>query len=122
MWLFSVSGFQLFEKKLVKWPQLEPEVAFSGELSEPGSKLGEVPWIFGEYNVVEDAEVIERGDPKPIPESTDWGLLPMLLDTGLAPVTPGVVIGMVFPFPVPAMEPEPEIRRWGSKQKNRIEL
>jgi uncharacterized protein with GYD domain len=35
-------------------------VAFSGELSEPGSKLGEVPWIFGEYNVVEDAEVIER--------------------------------------------------------------
>jgi len=55
-------------------------VAFSGELSEPGSKLGEVPWIFGEYNVVEDAEVIERGDPKPIPESTDWGLLPMLLD------------------------------------------
>ena len=61
--------------------------------------------------------MIERGDPKPIPESTDWGLLPMLLDTGLAPVTPGVVIGMVFPFPVPAMGPEPEIRRWGSKQK-----
>ena len=66
--------------------------------------------------------MIERGDPKPIPESTDWGLLPMLLDrppgpAGLGPVTPGVVIGMVFPFPVPAMGPEPEIRRWGSKQK-----
>ena len=72
--------------------------------------------------------MIERGDPKPIPESTDWGLLPMLLDrppgpAGLGPVTPGVVIGMVFPFPVPAMGPEPEIRRWGSKQKkSRIEL
>lgn len=67
--------------------------------------------------------MIERGDPKPIPESTDWGLLPMLLDrppgpaAGLGPVIPGVVIGMVFPFPVPAMGPEPEIRRWGSKQK-----
>jgi hypothetical protein len=63
--------------------------------------------------------VIERGDPKPIPESTDWGLLPMLLDRppGPAGVGPGVVIGMVFPFPVPAMGPEPEIRRWGSKQK-----
>ena len=69
--------------------------------------------------------MIERGDPKPIPESTDWGLLPMLVldrPAGLALVTPGVVIGMVFPFPVPAMGPEPEIRRWGSKQKNRIEL
>ena len=58
--------------------------------------------------------MIERGDPKPIPESTDWGLLPMLLDRPPAAGV-GVVIGMVFPFPVPAMGPEPEIRRWGSK-------
>ena len=70
--------------------------------------------------------MIDRGDPKPIPESTDWGLLPMLLDrppgppAGLGPVTPGVVIGMVFPFPVPAMGPEPEIRRWGSKTEKKV--
>ena len=69
--------------------------------------------------------MIERGDPKPIPESTDWGLLPMLLDrppgpAGFGPVTPGVVIGMVFPFPVPAMGPEPEIRRWGSENVPQI--
>ena len=52
-------------------------VAFSGELSE-FNKLGEVPWIFGEYKVEDEPEVMDLGDPKPIPESTDWGLLPML--------------------------------------------
>ena len=91
-------------------------MAFSGELSEPGIKLGDVPWIFGEYKVVEDAEVIERGDPKPIPESTDWGLLPMLFDIPVG-LTPGVVPfrGIVFPATV-ARGPEPEIRLCGSKK------
>ena len=51
-------------------PQLAEAVAFSGE-SETGSKLGDVPVIFGEYMVEEEAEVIDRGDPIPIPESTD---------------------------------------------------
>lgn len=50
--------------------------AFSGELSEV--KLGEVPCIFGEYKVEDEAEVIDLGDPKPIPESTLCGLFPML--------------------------------------------
>ena len=71
--------------------------------------------------------MIDRGDPNPIPESTDWGLFPMLLDsppTGLppGPVTevtpPGPVNGMVFPFPV-AIGPEPEILRCGSVKKLR---
>ena len=66
--------------------------------------------------------MIERGDPKPIPESTDWGLLPMLLDTGLAPVTPpGVVIGMVFPFPVPAMDGISEVNFDGRFHRFRLE-
>jgi len=73
--------------------QLELD-AFSGELSEL-SKLGEVPWIFGEYKVDEEPEVIDRGEPKPMPESTDWGLLPML-EMGI---------------PVPLGTLDPEIRR-----------
>ena len=54
--------------------------------------------------------MIERGDPKPIPESTDWGLLPMLLDiTGFPPFT-GIVFAATAKFP------EPEIRLWGSRK------
>ena len=61
--------------------------------------------------------MIERGDPKPIPESTDWGLLPMLFDIP-AGLTPGVVPfrGIVFPATV-ARGPEPEIRLCGSKKQ-----
>ena len=60
--------------------------------------------------------MIERGDPKPIPESTDWGLLPMLFDIP-AGLTPGVVPfrGIVFPATVDR-GPEPEIRLCGSKK------
>jgi hypothetical protein len=56
--------------------------------------------------------VIERGDPKPIPESTDWGLLPMLFDiVGLPGVLP--FSGIEFP-PTAVRGPEPEIRLCGS--------
>ena len=68
-------------------------------MSEPASKLGEVPWIFGEYNVVEEADVIDLGDPRPIPESTDCGLFPMLdmLATGPGGCWPATAAGVEFP-------------------------
>ena len=61
--------------------------------------------------------MIERGDPKPIPESTDWGLLPMLFDipAGFPGALPFRGIG--FPTTV-GMGPDPEIRLCGSKNES----
>ena len=72
-------------------------------MSEPASKLGEVPWIFGEYNVVEEADVIDLGDPRPIPESTDCGLFPML-DMAATATAVGACSTVEVEFP--------EIRLW----------